>query len=172
MDWWIQLPKQRQKITLRKVWVCYFFSAVYHSKNYLIPNSAIAAILSIVLNILKRRKQQLCKSNSPNATTVDNYRKIVINCDQIEFYFKMATILDTMLNIWTFWTKPIFNFNRLNWPLNSHKKLKSNAFYRVYLPDRSLEHYWRSSWTPSWTLFLIFEPWESNQFSFLILCII
>ena len=35
-----------------------FFCAVYHSKTYVIPHSVIAAILQVILNILKRIKQQ------------------------------------------------------------------------------------------------------------------
>ena len=35
-----------------------FFCAVYHSKSYVIPHSVIAAILDVILNILKRIKQQ------------------------------------------------------------------------------------------------------------------
>ena len=34
------------------------YRAVYRSKNHVIPQSAIAAILDIILNISKRRKQQ------------------------------------------------------------------------------------------------------------------
>ena len=47
-----------KKITLRKVCVCYFFRAVYHSNKSVIPHSVIAAILDAILNISKRRKQQ------------------------------------------------------------------------------------------------------------------
>ena len=35
-----------------------FFRAVYHRIKSMIPNSVIAAILDVILNILKRRKQQ------------------------------------------------------------------------------------------------------------------
>ena len=35
-----------------------FYRAVYHSENHMIPHSVIAAILDIILNISKRRKQQ------------------------------------------------------------------------------------------------------------------
>ena len=63
-------------------------------------NTVIAAILYIILNISKRRKKTIiCQSNSPDTTTLENYQKIVINCDQVEFCFKMAAILDTILNI-------------------------------------------------------------------------
>ena len=31
--------------------VCYFFRAVYHSKNHMIPHPIIAAILDVILNI-------------------------------------------------------------------------------------------------------------------------
>ena len=81
--------QNKTKKELYKKYESVFSSAVYHSKNYLVSHSVIAAILSIILNISKRRKQQQqCQSNSPNATTVENYRKIVINCDQVEFYLK------------------------------------------------------------------------------------
>ena len=35
-----------------------FYCAVYHSEKHVIPDSVIAAILDIILNISKRRKQQ------------------------------------------------------------------------------------------------------------------
>ena len=52
------ITKTKTKKTLRKARVCYFLCAVYHSKNYVIPHSVIAAILDVILNISKRRKQQ------------------------------------------------------------------------------------------------------------------
>ena len=36
----------------------YFFCAVYHSRNHVIPHSVIAAILDVIWNSSKRRKQQ------------------------------------------------------------------------------------------------------------------
>ena len=75
-----------------------FFRAVYHSKKSVIPHSVVAAILDFILNISKRKKTTIYQSNSPNTITVENYRKIIINCDQVEFRFKMAAILDTILN--------------------------------------------------------------------------
>ena len=49
------IPRAKTKtITLRKIRVCYFFLAVYHSKNHVIPNPVIAATLDIILNILQR----------------------------------------------------------------------------------------------------------------------
>ena len=57
----MQLPKQRQKETLRKVCVCYFSVQCIIAKS-VIPHSVIAAILDVILNISKRRKQQQCAS--------------------------------------------------------------------------------------------------------------
>ena len=37
--------KDTKKKPLRKIRVCYFFRAVYHSKNHVIPNLGIAVIL-------------------------------------------------------------------------------------------------------------------------------
>ena len=34
--------------------VCYFFCAVYHSENHVIPCPVIAAVLDVILNILQR----------------------------------------------------------------------------------------------------------------------
>ena len=39
-------------ITINKI--CYFFLAVYHSKNHVIPHPVIAAIFDVILNILQR----------------------------------------------------------------------------------------------------------------------
>ena len=89
-----------KKKTLQKVRDCYFFRAVYHSKNYVIPHSVIASISGRHLEYFKtQKKTTTCQSNSPKTTIVENYRKIVINCDQVEFCFKIAAILDTILNI-------------------------------------------------------------------------
>ena len=41
-------------IPLRKIRVCYFFHAVYRSKNHVIPHRVIAAILDVILNISQR----------------------------------------------------------------------------------------------------------------------
>ena len=50
------IPRTKTKKTLplplRKIKVCYFFHAVYHSKNHVIPHPVIAAILDAILNIL------------------------------------------------------------------------------------------------------------------------
>ena len=49
-----------------------------------------------------------CQSNSPNKTAAENYQNIIINCSwfQVEICFKMVAILDTILDISTFWIKP------------------------------------------------------------------
>ena len=78
-----------------------FYRAVYHSENHVIPHSGIMAdILDIILNISKRRKQQQYASQILQIQPLlKNYQKIVINCDQVEFYLKIVAILDTILNI-------------------------------------------------------------------------
>ena len=41
-------------LPLRKIRDCYFFLAVYHSKNHVISHCVIGAILDVILNILQR----------------------------------------------------------------------------------------------------------------------
>ena len=60
----MQLPKQIQKNNITKNMCLLFFRAVYHSKKSVIPHSVIAAILEVILNISKRRKQQQYASQS------------------------------------------------------------------------------------------------------------
>ena len=43
-----------KKLPLQNIRVCYFFRAVYYSKNHVIPHPVIAAILNVILNILHR----------------------------------------------------------------------------------------------------------------------
>ena len=50
--------QNKDKNNITKNMSQFFFSAVYHSKNYVIPHSVIAAILDVILNILERIKQQ------------------------------------------------------------------------------------------------------------------
>ena len=52
------ITKTKTKNNITKSKSLLFYRAVYHSKNNVIPNSVIAAILDIILNISKRRKQQ------------------------------------------------------------------------------------------------------------------
>ena len=48
------IPRTKTKtLSLRKIRVCYFFCAVYHSKNHAIPLRVIAAILDVILHILQ-----------------------------------------------------------------------------------------------------------------------
>ena len=55
MDGWIRFSEQRQNITITKnKRDCYFFLAMYHSKNHVIPHRVIGAILDVILNILQR----------------------------------------------------------------------------------------------------------------------
>ena len=43
------IPKTKTKtLPLRKIRVCYFFRAVYHSKNHVIPHPVIAATLDVI----------------------------------------------------------------------------------------------------------------------------
>ena len=47
------IPRTKTKtLPLRKIRVCKFFRAVYHSKNHVIPHPVIAAFLNVILNIL------------------------------------------------------------------------------------------------------------------------
>ena len=49
------IPRTKTKtLPLRKMRVCYFFHAVYNSKNNVIPYRVITAILDVILNILQR----------------------------------------------------------------------------------------------------------------------
>ena len=49
------IPRTKTKtLPLRKTRVCYFFRALYQSKNHVIPHRVIAAILDVILNILQR----------------------------------------------------------------------------------------------------------------------
>ena len=49
------IPRTKTKILpLGKIRVCYCFRAVYHRKNHVIPHPVIAAILNVILNILRR----------------------------------------------------------------------------------------------------------------------
>ena len=56
MDGYDYQNKDTQKHYKKRV--LYFFRAVYHSKNHVIPCPVIAAILDVILNILQRWKQQ------------------------------------------------------------------------------------------------------------------
>ena len=49
--------QNKDKNNITKSMSLLFYRAVYHSKNQVIPHS-VAAILYIILNISKRRKQQ------------------------------------------------------------------------------------------------------------------
>ena len=64
------IPRTKTKTSpLQKIRVCYFFRAVYHSKNHVIPHPVIAAILNVILNILQQCKTTItCQTNSPNTT--------------------------------------------------------------------------------------------------------
>ena len=47
----ITRTKTQKTLPLRKIRVCYFFRAVYHSKNHEIPNLGIAVILKVILKL-------------------------------------------------------------------------------------------------------------------------
>ena len=78
--------KTKTEKALRKARVCCFCRAVYYNKNHVIPHSVIAAILDVILSILKRRKQQQYASQilqiQPLLKIIG---KIVINCYQVNF---------------------------------------------------------------------------------------
>ena len=52
------ITKTKTKSNIKKSMCLLFFRAVYHSIKSVIPHSVIAAILDVILNISKRRKQQ------------------------------------------------------------------------------------------------------------------
>ena len=82
------LRTKTKTFPLRKIRVCYILHAVYHSKNHVIPNRVIGAILDVILNILQRCKTTItCESNFPNPT--ENYQKIVTYS---EFDFRLILI--------------------------------------------------------------------------------
>ena len=113
MYWSIPLPEH---ITISKnKSLCYFFRALYHTKN-VIPHPVIAAILEVILNILQRWKQhqqqasqilqiQLLIKLSENSYWVQFWF-------QVEFRFKMVAIFGTILNMPTSCIKPMLHFNR------------------------------------------------------------
>ena len=43
-----------KNITIMKIKRLIFFHAVYYSKNHVIPHPVVAAILSVILNVLQR----------------------------------------------------------------------------------------------------------------------
>ena len=62
---------------------------MFYSKNHVIPLSVIAAILDVILSISKRRKQQQYVSQILQIQPLLKIiRKILINCDQVNFAFK------------------------------------------------------------------------------------
>ena len=52
------LRTNTKTLPLRKVRVCYFFRALYHSKNHEIPHPVIADIFDVILDIYSAEKQQ------------------------------------------------------------------------------------------------------------------
>ena len=75
--------QNRQKtLPLCKIRIHYFFHAVYHSKNNMIPTPCYCCHLGRYLEYFTTLKTTTtCHLNSPNTTTIENYQKIVINCD-------------------------------------------------------------------------------------------
>ena len=67
----------------------FFYRAVYHSKNHVIPHSVIADILDIVLNISKRKKQQQYASNIlPIQPLLKTIRKKLLTVIRLNFALK------------------------------------------------------------------------------------
>ena len=84
------LRTKTKTLPLLNIRVCYFFCAVYHSKNHVISHPVIAAFLEVILNILQRWKTMMtCQSNFPNTT--ENCQKIVTNC---KFDFRLNFALN------------------------------------------------------------------------------
>ena len=66
------------------------FIAVFQNKTHVIPHPAISAVFDAILNILQcSNTTATCQSNSMNATAVENYQKIFINCDS-DFKLNLA----------------------------------------------------------------------------------
>ena len=95
------ITKTKTKNNIAKSMSLLFFCVLYQSKNHVIPHTVIVVILDVILNISNTENNNNSKYNHCWKLS-ENYRKKVINCDQVEFCFKMAAILDTILNIWTF----------------------------------------------------------------------
>ena len=55
-DWWIRFQNKDKNISIAKTRFCYFFCAVYHSKNHVILQPDNAAIFDVILNILQHSK--------------------------------------------------------------------------------------------------------------------
>ena len=82
--------QNKDKNSITKSMSLFFFRAMYYSKNHVIPKSVIAAILDVILSISKRRKQQQYASQILQIQPLLKIiRKILINCDQVNFAFKL-----------------------------------------------------------------------------------
>ena len=53
MDTFTRTKTKKRFTIMKKIRGRYFFRAVYHNKNYVIPHPVIAATLDIILNILQ-----------------------------------------------------------------------------------------------------------------------
>ena len=82
--------QNKDKISITKsMSLFFFFRAMYYSKKHVIPHSVIAAILDVILSISKRRKQQQYAGQILQIQPLLKIiRKILINCDQVNFAFK------------------------------------------------------------------------------------
>ena len=70
------------------------FQCSVSEQTHVIPHPAISSILDAILNILQcsnttTTTTTTCQSNSKNATAVENYQKIFINCDS-DFKLNLA----------------------------------------------------------------------------------
>ena len=84
------IPRTKTKtLPLRKLKACYFFHAVYYSKNHVIPHPVIAAILNVILNILQRWKTTItsCQILQIQMKTI-RYSYLLRIWFQVEFCFK------------------------------------------------------------------------------------
>ena len=48
------LRTKTKTLPLRKIRACYFFLAVYHCENHVIPHRVIGVIFDVILNVLQR----------------------------------------------------------------------------------------------------------------------
>ena len=75
----------------------FFFCAVYHSKNHMIPHPVIASILNVILKFYTAENNNMPVQIQPALCCYENYQKIVIHCD-------VDSMLNFALTWWQSWT--------------------------------------------------------------------
>ena len=86
----------------------------------MIPRPIIATILNIMLNILQHMSVEFSKYLYNRWWKLSENSYLRWLWTQVDLSFKMVAILGTILNILTFWTKPMFHFNRLYHKASKH----------------------------------------------------